>query len=62
MRATMILLALGMSYFLSIVLTACVLAVYLAFHGDYDGLVGLAVDGGICLVCVRVYLWSQTRR
>jgi hypothetical protein len=47
---------LGLSYALAIIATSCVIAVYLAFHGNFGGLIGLAVDAGVCLVCARIYL------
>jgi hypothetical protein len=55
MNGVMVLLMLGLSYALSILATCCVLAVYLAFHGIYGGLIGLAIDAALCLVCAEIY-------
>jgi hypothetical protein len=61
MRAAMIILLIGLSYTLSILITACVVAVYLAFRGNYGGLIGLSIDAAICLVCARLYTWRKSR-
>ena len=55
MNGVMVLLMLGLSYALAILATCCVLAVYLAFHGIYGGLIGLAIDAALCLICMEIY-------
>ena len=55
MRAVMVMLMLGLSYALAILATSCVIAVYLAFHGNFGGLIGLAIDAGLCLICAEIY-------
>jgi hypothetical protein len=55
MRAVMVLLMLGLSYALAILATSCVIAVYLAFQGNFGGLIGLAIDAGLCLICAEIY-------
>jgi Na+/pantothenate symporter len=61
MNASMVVVMLGLSYALAILVTSCVVAVYFAFRGNYGGLIGLAIDAGICLVCARIYRWRRSK-